>query len=38
MTWIIAAIVVLSLGSVVAAIVISEQHDVADGYIPPDER
>lgn len=38
MVWILAAIIVLSLGSLVATIVISVHHDVARGYIPPDAR
>lgn len=36
--WVIVGIVVLMIGSIVATIAISASHDVADGYIPPEER
>jgi hypothetical protein len=38
MAWIIAGIIVVSIGGLVATIVISVKHDVASGYIPREER
>ncbi len=38
MGWIIAGIVLLSIGGLVATVVISVRHDVSSGYIPPEAR
>lgn len=38
MAWILAAIVVLTLGGTIATMVISARYDVAGGYIPPEQR
>lgn len=38
MGWIIAAIIVLMIGGMIATIAISVRHDVSGGYIPPEQR
>ncbi len=36
--WILAAIVLLMLGGMIATIAVSAHYEVSDGYIPPEER